>query len=317
VLVAIIMLFLLVGIFVATELGAWASVVTQAPGSISGIPGAVAAIGIAAFLGAVAFAGAGGANNLTQSNYIRDKGLGMGGRMPKVVSPITGEEVAAPSLGYTFPVNDENMRRWRDWWKVCNREHFITFFLIGAFTLVMLSVLVWSTVGRADVTGSADIEFINEEAQILGNEIGGWFSAFFLFAGMVILFSTSIGIMDYVSRLSASELKISFFPDSQVITESRIYFTIAWVIAISGSLILLAGLEAPLVLLIISAAGGGVVMFFYSGMLIRLNTRVLPDAIKLKGWRLVAMWITFIIFAVLSMYLLYYQIATNVFGAGG
>jgi hypothetical protein len=227
---------------------------------------------------------------------------------------VTTEEVAAPSLGYTFPVNEENMRRWRGWWKVANREHFITFFLIGAITLVMLSVLVWSTVGRANVTGSADIEVITEEARILGNQIGGWFRAFFLFAGMVVLFSTSIGIMDYVSRLSASELKVSFFPNSQTITESRIYFTFAWIIAIAGSLILLAGLEAPLVLLIISASGGGVVMFLYSGMLLWMNTRVLPDAIKLKGWRLVAMWIIFLIFAVLSIYLVYYQIASNFFG---
>src|SRR3712207_920078 len=156
----------------------------------------------------------------------------MGARMPKVVSPITGEEVAAPSLGYTFPVNEQNMRRWRSWWKVANREHFITFFLIGAITLIMLSVLVWSTVGQAELTGEADIAFLNEEARILGNEVGSWFRTFFLFAGMVVLFSTSIGIMDYVSRLSASELKVSFFSDSQVITESRIYFLFAWVIAI-------------------------------------------------------------------------------------
>ena len=155
------------------------------------------------------------------------------------------------------------MRRWRGWWKVANQEHFLTFFCIGLLTLLMLSVLVWSTVGQQDI--GADLEFINSEAEILGNEIGGWFRSFFLFAGMVVLFSTSIGIMDYVSRLSASELKVSFFPDSQAITESRIYFTIAWVIAIGGSLILLAGLEAPLVLLIIAASGGGVVMFFYSG----------------------------------------------------
>ena len=314
VLVGIIMLFLIVGVFVATKASAWASVVTQAPGSVPGIPGAIATLGAAAFLGAVAFAGAGGANNLTQSNYIRDKGLGMGARMPKVVSPITGEEVAAPSLGYTFPVNEENMRRWRQWWKVANREHFITFFLIGAITLVMLSVLVWSTVGEAQLTGEADIAFIQEEAQVLGNTIGGWFSTFFLFAGAVVLFSTSIGIMDYVSRLSASELKVSFFGDSEAITESRIYFVFAWVIAIAGSLILLAGLEAPLVLLIISASGGGVVMFLYSGMLLWMNTRVLPDAIKLKGWRYVAMWIIFLIFAVLSIYLVYYQIASNFFG---
>ena len=156
--------------------------------------------------------------------------------------------------------------------------------------------------------------FIQEEAQVLGNTIGGWFSAFFLIAGAVVLFSTSIGIMDYVSRLSASELKVSFFPGSQVITESRIYFGFAWIIAIGGSLILLAGLQAPLILLIISASGGGVVMFLYSGMLLWMNRRVLPDPIMLKGWRHVLMWIIFLIFAGLSVYLVYDQIMTNFFG---
>jgi Mn2+/Fe2+ NRAMP family transporter len=312
VLLGIIIVFVVVAVVIATELGAWGSAVTEIPGSIPGIPGAIATLGAATFLGAIAFAGAGGANNLTQSNYIRDKGLGMGGRMPKVVSPITGEEVAAPSLGYTFPVTEENMRRWRGWWRVANQEHFVTFFAIGLAITVALCVLVWSTVGQQAI--GEDLEFIQTEAQILGNQIGGWFQSFFLFAGMVILFSTAIGVMDYVSRLSASELKISFFGDSRIITESRIYFVFAWIIAIGGSLILLAGLEAPLVLLIISASGGGVVMAFYLGMLILLNTRVLPDPIKLRGWRLIAMWITFVIFAALSVYLVYYQIASNFFG---
>jgi Mn2+/Fe2+ NRAMP family transporter len=312
VMVSIIVFFIVVAVVVATDLGAWASVVTEMPGSIPRVPGAIATLGAATFLGAIAFAGAGGANNLTQSNYIRDKGLGMGSRMPKVVSPITGEEQAAPSLGYTFPVNEENMRRWRGWWKVANQEHFVTFFAAGLTILIALSVLVWSTVGSENI--GEDLEFINTEAQILGREIGGWFQSFFLFAGMVVLFSTSIGIMDYVSRLSASELKVSFFGESEVITESRIYFVFAWVIAIGGSLILLAGLDAPLVLLIISASGGGVLMFLYSGMLLWMNRRVLPDALKLRGWRHVVMWITFLIFAVLSVYLVYYQIASNFFG---
>ena len=312
VLVSIILVFLLVGIFVATELSSWTGIVTQAPSGLVNLPASMAALGAATILGAIAFAGAGGANNLTQSNYIRDKGLGMGGRMPKIVSPITGEESAAPSLGYTFPVNEQNMNRWRGWWKVANQEQLLTFYAIGLLTLVMLSVLVNSVLGVGNF--GEEFDFIEREATALGNTIGSWFRSFFLFAGMVVLFSTSIGIMDYVSRLSASELKISFFPNSQAITESRIYFTFAWIIAIAGSTILLLGLEAPLVLLIIAAAGGGVVMFFYSGMLIWLNTRALPDPIKLKGWRLIGMWFTFIVFAVLSMYLLYFQIVSNFFG---
>jgi hypothetical protein len=83
---------------------------------------------------------------------------------------------------------------------------------------------------------------------------------------------------------------------------------------ISGDGNTIAGLEALLVLLIIAAAGGGVVMFFYSGMHICVNTRALPDPIKLKGLRLVGMWFTFIVFAIPSTYLLYNQTMTNVFG---
>jgi hypothetical protein len=51
----------------------------------------------ALILGAFAFAGAGGTNNLVQSNWIRDKGFGMGRHAPRIVSPITGEEEAAPT----------------------------------------------------------------------------------------------------------------------------------------------------------------------------------------------------------------------------
>jgi hypothetical protein len=53
-------------------------------------------IPIAILVGALAAAGAGGANNLVQSNWIRDKGFGMGRYAPRIVSPITGHEEAAP-----------------------------------------------------------------------------------------------------------------------------------------------------------------------------------------------------------------------------
>ena len=53
-------------------------------------------IGLAILVGALAAAGAGGANNLVQSNWIRDKGFGMGSYVPRIVSPITGHEEAAP-----------------------------------------------------------------------------------------------------------------------------------------------------------------------------------------------------------------------------
>ena len=79
--------------------------------------------------------------------------MGMGARIPRIVSPITGEEEAEPSLGYMFETNEENMRRWRSWWRVANQEHFITFFVLGLLSLIALSVLVYATVGVQDWEG--------------------------------------------------------------------------------------------------------------------------------------------------------------------
>ena len=51
---------------------------------------------VALIFGAIAFAGSGGGQNLCQSNWIRDKGFGMGQYVPRLVSPVTGAVEAAP-----------------------------------------------------------------------------------------------------------------------------------------------------------------------------------------------------------------------------
>jgi len=87
----------------------------------------------------------------------------------------------------------------------------------------------------------------------------------------------------------------------------------AWIICIGSAGINWSGIE-PLWLLVIASSGRGVVMFLYSGMLIWLNRRNLPESIKIKGARLVVVAITFAVFAVLSMYLVYWYVNTALTG---
>ena len=129
----------------------------------------------------------------------------------------------------------------------------------------------------------------------------------FYIACFAILFSTNIGIVDYVSRLTADTLKTGYLARSEFWSESKLYFVAAWIMCIGGAAIIWSGIE-PLWLLVIASSGGGVVMFLYSGMLLWMNRRVLPDPIKMSGWRYVAMWIIFLIFAVLSTYLVYWYV---------
>ena len=59
-----------------------------------------------------------------------------------------------------------------------------------------------------------------------------------------------------------------------------------WLEIVLGSIILLAGFTQPLGLLIVSTCAASVVTLLYSVLLVKLNIRDLPAAIRLRGWRL-------------------------------
>jgi hypothetical protein len=174
-------------------------------------------------------------------------------------------------------------------------------------SLLALYVLAFSTLGiQKNVTG--DLTFIKDEGNVLADVIPPWFATFFFAAASIKLFSTNLGILDWVSRLTADSLKVSFLGESQFWSESKFYLTVVWSMITIGSVIILTGIE-PVVLLIIASSGGGFVMALYSTMLIVLNRRALPDEIRLKGWRLPIIVITAVFFIALSLYL-HYQIIT-------
>ena len=306
VLVGIIVVFVILAIIIATDASAWAGLITDAPKGAANLPRYWQEIGATAILGAVAFAGAGGASNLAQSNWARDKGMGMGIHIPNIVSPITGEEVAAPSLGYVPPDTEENRRRWSTWWKIASQEQLITFWFMGSVLLVALSVLVFSTAGVQENIGT-DLAFIQDEARILGERIAPWFAEFFLVAGFVMLFSTNVGIVDYVGRITGDSLKVTFLKESEFWSESKLYVTVVWIMAIGGSLLLLTGLE-PIVLLVIASTGGYFVMAIYSTLLVLLNNRHLPEFTRLKGWRLPVMILCAVFYVLPTVYVIYLMV---------
>jgi len=76
------------------------------------------ALGNIALIGGFAgYAGGGGLGNATYSNFVRDKGWGMGSLVGAIPSAVGGTHVSLSHLGTVFPVTDENLRRWRGWWR--------------------------------------------------------------------------------------------------------------------------------------------------------------------------------------------------------
>jgi hypothetical protein len=99
----------------------------------------------------------------------------------------------------------------------------------------------------------------------------------------------------------ADVLVTVYVGESQRWTESRIYISVVWGMIVVGSLILLFAIDQPTTLVIIASSLSGVVMFIYSILLIQLNRRALPEAVKVKGYRLVILFVSVLFFGYFSI----------------
>lgn len=247
-------------------------------------------------LGALAFAGAGGSTNLGQSNFIKDKGYGMGQYIGRITSPLTGQEEATAEVGYHFPHTPENMQRWRAWWRAANIEHFWSFFVTCAVCLCLMALVSYSLF--RDASGElrpgmerfgGGMNFIWGQATVLSGMPSGTLLRFaFLVAGIAILLTTELGVLDVVARVSTDIVKVNYLRDSEFWSLSRLYFLFLWGEIVLGIAIIGVGLDEPLLLLTITAAMNGGVMFLYSLILLYMNNKVLSRSLSMSPVRFVA-----------------------------
>lgn len=269
--------------------------------SIGKMPDPSSGLGTMALLGALAFAGAGGTMNLGQSNFIKDKGYGMGKYIGRITSPITGQEEAVSEVGYHFKHTPENQARWKQWWKAANMEHFLSFFLTCLACLVLLSLISYSLFYDAQgqlLEGMGKfgegMNFIWGQATLLEAKLGGTFKLMFLLMGTAILLTTELGVLDATARISADILKVNYLRENEHWSLSKLYYVFLWGEILLGSAILLYGsinpqFSQPLFLIKTSAAMNGGVMFLYSMILLYMNSKILSRSISTSPLRFVAM----------------------------
>jgi hypothetical protein len=300
--VAAVLVLVVLGVAFAIEPASWRAL----PSGLAGIGTVPGGLSVALVFGAIAFAGSGGAQNLCQSNWIRDKGFGMGQYVPRLVSPVTGApEAKNPSAtSYIFEPTPVNMDRWSRWWRFANVEQVFSFVLVTVVTIGLTSLLAHSTLfGQPDLPNN--VSFLRIEAQQLQRSVGPWFGVLFLAVGAFSLFGSAMGIIDYTSRLAADVLKTTYTPGA---SESRIYFWLVWGMVGLGCTILLAGMSQPITLLVVSASTGGTIMFLYSFMLIALNRKMLPQGIRIGRFRMAALLWSTALFGSLAALTIYTQV---------
>jgi hypothetical protein len=263
---------------------------------LASLPEAAASVGrlppgmdIAVFLGGLAFAGAGGYLNLSQSLWTREKGYAMGNYQGRVKNPFRGDDPEPiRGDGFTFRPTVSNLKRWRGWWRVVQLEHLLTFvlgLLVGA--TVLMSVAVHYAPASAD---DAIQMWLFDVAPELG-AIGGALVFLVLF---VALFTTEYAIVESFVRNSADAVYEAYGRDAGWDLPT-IFWRMLTAFCLWGIVIILAfsapfeGRE-PFFFLVVGAAMSGVIMWPYTVLTLVMNTTRLPEHVQ-PGWlRVAAMW---------------------------
>lgn len=255
----------------------------------------------ATFLAAFAYAGAGGNLNLAQSLYVKEKGYGMGKFSGRITNILSGKKENIALEGTTFEPTGQNLNYFKIWWRRITIEHAIVFWITGAFTMIMLSLLAYATVyGQPGVETS--INFVINEAQVIGARTFDALRIFFLFMAAIMLFGTQFSVFGSNSRIMSENLVIldqKKFPVSKL---PKFFYGFLWFQILAGVIIFSLGFTEPLALVIIGAVLNAISMFIYSGMVLALNLTHLPKLTRPGIIRIIAVGSAFLFYGGFSIF---------------
>lgn len=228
-------------------------------------------VAIASFLGAFAYAGAGGNLNLAQSYYIKEKGFGMGRYMGKISALFSRNKERVSLIGQHFAHNKTNQSRWNAWWQLVNREHALIFWGLGLFTIILLSVLAYSTVyGEVSDQG---LSFLFAQARVIGTNTTSIFQVLFLLVGAGMLFATQVGVLESSSRIISENIVLAAGKRMTRWSLGNWFYFALWFQIAIGIFMYGIGLQEPRLLITLSAILNAAAMMVAFGLLHILNKR--------------------------------------------
>lgn len=196
----------------------------------------VLAVTSIAMLGAFAgYAGGGGLSNSTYSNFIRDKGWGMGREVGAIASAVGGRNISLSHVGKVFPINADNLRKWKAWWKYILCDQLIVW-MPGCFMGMALPALLSIQFAELSPMYGKGVLFsdplIVADGMQHSTSLGTFaplLSTLAIIVGLIVFLPSQMSVVDDVARrwtdiiwTSSSRVRDRLKPN-QV---SRVYYTI-------------------------------------------------------------------------------------------
>ncbi len=248
------------------------------------------------FLGALAYAGAGGNLNLAQSFYVKEKGYGMCKGRVGISNAILNKK-RIDIEGEEFDPNKENISIFKKWWRNISLEHFWVFLVTGAVTIILLAVLAFST--SEFFTGNIQgLDFLINESKIVSGILNPATAKFFIVIVSVMLFATQLTVLDSTSRIIAENVVLI----NRSINVARAYYMIVWLQIIVGVIVFVVGFNDPVLLVVTGAVLNAIAMFVHIGLTGVLNKISLHRSLQPSFLRRIVLNLSWLIFGVLSVW---------------
>jgi uncharacterized protein YhhL (DUF1145 family) len=235
-----------------------------------------------ALIGALAAtAGSGGLGNLTVTNWVRDKGFGMGAKVGAIPSAVGGHAIQLSHVGAVFPATPENLARWREWLRYVHADQILVwglFCFLGMFLNVNLAtaIIPHGTDMQGLAAGAYQAEYLSKIWP------GFWFLT--LFNGFWILFKTQLGNTDILVRTITDAVWMSSPRARERKMGIRgIYYGILLVFSVWGVFVI--RMASPFTLFKILANMAGIVLLIGGIQIFIVNRRFLPAAVRPSIWR--------------------------------
>lgn len=256
-----------------------------------------------ATLGAFAgYAGGGGLSNSTYSNFVRDKGWGMGQKVGAIPSAIGGRGITLSHIGKVFELTDENLKRWKLWWKYIIFDQAFVWApgcVMGMALPALLSIEFAQYSPLFNDTGAAYRQaLIVADGMRLSGSFGEYSSLMWILAllvGMMVFLPSQVSIVDDFSRRwtdilwSSSPLVRRFFKQSQV---SRVYYAllaayVTW--SFIAAFIFLSMGDAPKAMVLFIANFNNLAIGYTAFHILYINVRFLPEQLRPRWYSRVGM----------------------------
>ncbi len=296
--------FVFLLVLLVADSNSWTALLNGLVGRGDGFYFLPTGISVATFLAAFAYSGAGGNLNLTQSIYIKEKGYGMGKYSQKISGLLhKGEAVEVDLEGTNFETTEENTKRFKQWWRAINKEHFIVFWFMGFLSMALLMVLSFATTYGLG-SNSEGINFVIMQADRVGQLIGGNWGVALLAVLGVLLFQTQLGIVDSTSRImgECAALIAQDRKKDKKVNLSKYYFVFVWSQIAFGLLLFAFNIYEPKGLIVLGAVINAFAMLTHTVLVRGLNQASFVGVFATSFPRKVVIWVTITFFGAFSLY---------------